>query len=111
LGGAIELLQLGAGQVFHSEYWLDLGAKSTSAEVDIEPTPAFPGKLGRIGVFDLGQGVVSSDPKTRTISVSGAPLMLTAATAQSFNEAFAADKATFATGEAFGLVSFAAVGQ
>jgi hypothetical protein len=111
LGGAIELLQLGAGQVFHKEYWLDLGARSTSAEVDIEPTPAFPGKLGRIGVFDLGQGAISSDPKSRTISVSSAPLTLQASTAQAFNEAFAAGKAVFGAGEAFGVVSFAAVGQ
>jgi hypothetical protein len=111
LGGAIELLQLGAGQVFHKEYWLDLGARSASAEVDIEPTPAFPGKLGRIGVFDLGVGSVSSDPKTRTITLSNAPLTLTAATAQSFNEAFAQGKAVFAPGEAFGVVGFGAVGQ
>jgi hypothetical protein len=111
LGGAIELLQLGAGQVFHKEYWLDLGPKGTSAEVDIEPTPAFPGKLGRIGAFDLGQGSVSSDPKTRAINVSGAPLTLTAATAQSFNEAFAGGKAAFGAGESFGTVGFGAVGQ
>jgi len=111
LGGAIELLQLGAGQVFHKEYWLDLGAKSTSAEVDVEPTPAFPGKLGRIGVFDLGQGSVVSDPKTRSISVSNAPLTLTAATAQSFNEAFAQGKGVFGAGESFGVVGFGAVGQ
>jgi hypothetical protein len=111
LGGAIELLQLGAGQVFHKEYWLDLGAKSASAEVDVEPTPAFPGKLGRVGVFDIGQGSVSSDPKSRAISVAGAPLTLTAATAQTFNEAFAGGKAVFGAGEAFGVVGFGAVGQ
>jgi hypothetical protein len=111
LGGAIELLQLGAGQVFHKEYWLDLGAKSDSAEVDVEPTPAFPGKLGRIGVFDIGVGSVSSDPKSRAISVAGAPLTLTAATAQTFNEAFAGGKAVFGAGEAFGSVGFGALGQ
>jgi hypothetical protein len=111
LGGAIELLQLGAGQLFHKEYWLDLGAKSTSAEVDIEPTPAFPGKLGRVGVFDLGVGSVASDPKTRSITVSGAPLTLTASTAQAFNEAFAQGKAVFGAGESFGVVGFGAVGQ
>jgi hypothetical protein len=111
LGGAIELLQLGAGQVFHKEYWLDLGARSASAEVDVEPTPAFPGKLGRIGVFDLGPGAVSSDPKSRAISVSGAPLTLQASTAQTFNEAFAGGKGVFGAGEAFGVVSFSAVGQ
>ncbi len=111
LGGAIELLQLGAGQVFQQEYWLDLGAKATSAEVDVEPTPAFPGKLGRIGVFGLGAGTVSSDPKARTISVANAALTLDAQTAQTFNDAFAAGKATFAAGEAFGVVSFGGVGQ
>lgn len=111
LAGAIELLQLGAGQVFHKEYWLDLGAHSASAEVDIEPTPAFPGKLGRVGAFELGVGSVASDPTSRTISVSGALLTLTAATAQSFNEAFAEGKAVFAAGEAFGVVGFGAVGQ
>jgi hypothetical protein len=111
LGGAIELLQLGAGQVFHKEYWLDLGAKSTSAEVDVEPTPAFPGKLGRIGVFDIGAGSVSSDPTSRAINVSGAPLTLEAQTAQTFNEAFAGGKAIFGAGEALGTVEFGAVGQ
>jgi hypothetical protein len=113
LAGAIELLQLGAGQVFQKEYWLDLGAKDTSAEVDIEPTPAFPGKLGRIGVLaiDMAKAFVSSDPKQRTISVSNAPLSLDAQTAQSFNQAFAEGKPTFSAGEAFGVVSFGAVGQ
>jgi hypothetical protein len=113
MGGAIELLQLGAGQVFQSEYWLDLGAKSTSAEVDVEPTPAFPGKLGRIGVFglDMTKATVSSDPKAMTISVVNAPLTLDAQTAQTFNDAFAAGKAVFVAGEAFGVVSFAGVGQ
>jgi hypothetical protein len=111
--GAIELLQLGAGQVFHREYWFDLGAKATAAEVDVEPTPAFPGKLGQIGVFgiDMSRASVASEPKSRTISVGGAPLTLAAQTAQTFNEAFAGGKATFAAGEAFGSVSFAAVGQ
>jgi hypothetical protein len=79
--------------------------------VDIEPTPAFPGKLGRIGAFDIGSGSVVSNPKTRTITVSGAPLTLTAATAQQFNEAFAEGKATFAAGEVFGTIGFEAVGQ
>ncbi|HXS34730.1 MAG TPA: hypothetical protein VN758_13245 [Solirubrobacterales bacterium] len=111
--GAIELLQLGAGQVFQREYWFDLGAKSTAAEVDVEPTPAFPGKLGQIGVFgiDMTRASVSSEPKSRTISVAGAPLTLNAQTAQTFNEAFGGGKAVFGAGEAFGAVSFGAVGQ
>jgi hypothetical protein len=111
--GAIELLQLGAGQVFQREYWFDLGAKSTAAEIDVEPTPAFPGKLGQIGVFgiDMAHASVSSEPKSRTISVSSAPLTLAAQSAQTFNEAFAAGKAVFGAGEAFGVASFAAVGE
>jgi hypothetical protein len=111
--GAIELLQLGAGQLFQQEYWLDLAAKATSAEVEILPTPAFPGKLGRIGVFSLGMQSAqrSQDPKSRSISVTGAPLALDAQTAQHFNEAFAAGAPTFSAGEAFGVVSFSAVGR
>jgi len=111
--GAIELLQLGAGQVFQREYWFDLGAKATAAEVDVEPTPAFPGKLGQIGVFgiDMSHAAVSSEAKSRTISVAGAALTLDAQTAQTFNEAFGGGKAVFGPGEAFGSVSFGAVGE
>jgi hypothetical protein len=110
-GGSVELLQLGAGQVFWQELWLDLGARSDSAEVDVEPTPAFPGKLGRVGVFDLGATTVSSEPKARTISASGAPLTLQAQTAKILNEAFAPGKEPFRAGEMAGALSFVAVGQ
>ncbi len=111
--GAIELLQLGAGQVFEREYWFDLGAKATAAEVDVEPTPAFPGKLGQIGVFgiDMSHAAVSSNPKSRTISVANASLSLNAQSAQTFNEAFAGGKGVFGAGEVFGVVSFGAVGE
>ena len=110
-GGQIEFLQLGAGQVFQNELWLDLATRSDTAEVDIEPTPAFPGKLGRVGAYELGVAPVASDPEARTISVSNAPLVLTAATAHHFNEAFAAGKGVFAAGEAFGAMSFVAQSQ
>jgi hypothetical protein len=110
-GGSVELLQLGGGQVFWQELWLDLGAGVDTAEVDVEPNPAFPGKLGRIGAFDLGASAVSSDPGARTISVSGAPLALQAQTAKTLNEAFAPGKEPFKAGEAVGALSFAAVGQ
>jgi len=111
-GGVIELLQLHAGQVFWQELWLDLGAKVDSAEVDVEPTPAFPGKLGRVGIFDLGPAAVASASKARTISVSGAPLALQAAAAATLNEAFVqGGPPTFFAGEAVGTVSFSAQGQ
>jgi hypothetical protein len=109
--GSVELLQLGAGQVFWQELWLDLGAKSDSAEVDVEPTPAFPGKLGRVGVFDLGPTAPASDPRARTVSVSAAPLTLQAQTAATLNQAFAQGQPAFAAGEAVGALSFVAQGQ
>jgi hypothetical protein len=111
-GGEIEALQLHGGQVFWKEQWFDLGAHSDSAEVDVEPTPSFPGKLGRVGILDLGQGTVSADPKARTITVSGAPLTLQAGAAATLNEAFSQGQApTFAAGEAVGSLSFTAQGQ
>jgi hypothetical protein len=88
-----------------------MGARSDSAEVDLEPTPALPGKLGRLGIFDLGPTAVASDPAARTISVSGAPLALNAAAAAHLNQAFGEGKDVFAAGEALGTLSFAAVGQ
>jgi hypothetical protein len=110
-GGAVELLQLGAGQVFWKELWLDIGARVDSAEVDVEPTPAFPGKLGRIGVFDLSGGVISSDPHARTIALSGGSLLLEAQTAKTLNEAFAEGKELFKAGEAVASVAFTAQAQ
>jgi hypothetical protein len=107
-GGAVELLQLGAGQVFWKELWLDLGAREDSAEVDVEPTPAFPGKLGRVGVFGLTGGVIASDPKARTISLTGGALILTAQSAKTLNEAFDEGKGLFAAGEAAGSLTFTA---
>jgi len=88
-GGTVELLQLGGGQVFWQELWADLGANSDSADVDLEPTPAFPGKLGRVGVFDLSPGAVSADAKARTIAESGISLTLQASAASDLNKAFA----------------------
>lgn len=108
-GGSLEFLQLGAGQVFQAEPWLDVGIRSLTAEVEARNTPS-PGKLGRIGAYDFGSAEISSDSKTRTITVSG-PLTLTGSTAQTFNEAFAEGNATFSAEEPVGTLSFAAVAQ
>lgn len=110
-GGEIEFLQLGAGQVFWHELWFDIGPRAVLAEVDVQPTPAFPGKLGQIPVLSLGGGVPGSDPKTRTIALTGAPLTLGAGTAATFNQAFAAGEEDFKTGELIGALSFAAQAQ
>jgi hypothetical protein len=112
-GGAIELLQLHAGQIFLRELWFDFGAGRVLAEVDIEPTPAYPGNLHQIAILDLNMSSASivSDPKARTISVSGARLTLEAATAGAFNQAFAEGKEAFKAGEAAGTISFIAQAQ
>jgi len=110
-GGTVELLQLGAGQVFWKELWMDMGAKVDSAEVDVEPAPAFPGKLGRVGVFDLTGGAISSDPKARSVTLSGGPLLLEAQTAATLNQAFNEGKELFHAGEAAGTLSFTALAQ
>ena len=110
-GGEMEFLQLGGGQVFWHEQWLEIATRSDTAEVDVEPTPAFPGRLGRTGVLEAAPFSVSSDPSARTISASGVQLLLSAQSAKTFDEAFAAGKEDFKAGEAVGALSFTAQGQ
>jgi hypothetical protein len=110
-GGEIEFLQLGAGQVFWHELWFDVAFRAALAEVDVEPTPAFPGKLGQLPILSLGAGVAASDPSARTIALAGAPLALAAETAATFNQAFAAGEEDFSAGEFLGTLSFTAQGQ
>lgn len=109
--GSIEALQQGAGQVFLDEFWYELASRLALAQLDVEPAPTFPGKLGQVPALGIGPYAASSDRGSRTIAVSGAPLTLSAQSAASFNEAFAAGKATFYAGEPFGTVSFTARGQ
>jgi hypothetical protein len=110
-GGALEFLQLGSGQIFWREQWFDLGAHDVLAEADIEPTPAYPGKLGQVPIAGLGPGAAAADPGARTVAVSAAPLALDAPTAAYFNQAFASGEEAFHAGEALGSLSFVAQGQ
>jgi hypothetical protein len=110
-GGSLEFLQLGAGQIFWHELWLDPGTHQVLAEADIEPTPTLPGKLGQVPVLTLGAGTLASNPSARTIAISAAPLTLTATTAAYFNQTFATGKEAFAPGELLGTVSFSAQTQ
>jgi hypothetical protein len=112
-GGSLEFLQLGGGQIFQHEFWVDFGAKVDSAEVDVQPSPPYPGKEGRIGALEVSMAgaTVTSNPQARTIAVSNALLTLAASTAASFNEAFAERKEVFKAGDAFGALSFTASGQ
>jgi hypothetical protein len=109
--GEVELLQLHGAQLFWREVWLDLGAHQGNIEAELLPSPPYPGKSPRGALFDLAVTAVGSDPKTRTISLSGAPLTLNAAGAQQLNDAFGEGKGLFAVGEVVGAVSFEAVGE
>jgi hypothetical protein len=110
-GGSLEFLQLGAGQIFWHELWFDLANHQILAEVDEEPTPTFPGKLGQTPIAGLSAGTVSSDRQARSVSVSGAVLTLGAQMAGAFNEAFAKPQGkadAFQPGELLGTISFTA---
>ena len=109
--GEVEALQLHGAQLFWREVWLDLGAHQASVEAELLPTPPYPGKTPRTAIFDLAAVPVASDPKSRTIAVSGAPLTLNAAGVQELNEAFGGGRALFAVGEVVGAVSFGVVGS
>jgi hypothetical protein len=112
--GALELLQQGGGQVFWAESWLDLAARTVSPEVDIQPSPPYGGKVGRVALADLGVGAISANPTARTVTVQGIALALQAQTAATFNDVFARPQGkdgVFAAGEALGTISFVAQGQ
>jgi hypothetical protein len=113
--GTLEFIQLGGGQVFWADTWLDPVAGTASPEMEVLPAPPFPGKLGRVAVSGFGlSGPPVADPKARTIAVSGASLSVSSLTAQTFNELFAKPQGkenVFAGGEPLGRVSFTAQGQ
>ncbi|HEX3735697.1 MAG TPA: hypothetical protein VHU86_11175 [Solirubrobacterales bacterium] len=114
--GALELLQLGGGQVFWHEPWAELAAGALSAEADAEPAPPYPGKLGRgsIAGLSLAGATISASAQVRSISVGGASLALSPVAAATFNEVFAkpqGKEGIFIAGEALGTVSFTALGR
>ena len=107
--GALEFLQLGSGQVFWQELWLDLSTRQVLAAVDVEPSPTLPGNVGRVPVAVLGIGAVSSDPENRTVTLSGTPLGLSPESAAYFNQAF--NTSEFAPGEPLGSLGLTAETQ
>jgi hypothetical protein len=116
LQGAMELLQLGGGQVIWHDPVLDLGGKALSPEVEVKPSPPYAGKAGQLAVatLDLGAGATAADPRSRTLTVTGAALILPEATAVLFNEVFAKPQGkekVFVSGETLGRISFAAEAQ
>jgi hypothetical protein len=114
--GALELIQQGGAQLFWREFILDLSAHTLSAEAEIQPSPPYPGKQGRLGLgeLSLSGATVTANPGARTISVANATVSLDAQTAATLNEVFAKPLGkpdAFKAGDVLGSVSFAAVGE
>lgn len=114
--GAIELIQIGGGQVFLREAWAELGPGAYSPELELTPSPPYGGKLGRVpvGTLSLAGAAISSDPAARTVGVTNAAVSMGANLAAAFNDAFAkpiGKPDVFHAGEPLGSVSFVAVAQ
>jgi hypothetical protein len=103
------LIQQDGGQAFFRELAPELGLASTRSEYQFIASPTSPGPAVTGPLLGLGSGAVVSEPKARTISVAGAPLPLTDATAQALNETFAKPQSKadfFASGEDLGTLNF-----
>lgn len=111
--GSMELLQLGGGQVFIHLPRLELGTSLATAELDVEPSPPYAGKVDRtpFAALSLAAAARSASAAARTVGVGNGLLTLTAVTADAFNQAFAEGKPVFGTGEVLGTVGFTAYGQ
>jgi hypothetical protein len=112
LEGQAELLQLGHAQVFWRELWWEPAIRSLLAETDSEPAPPRPGAQPQAPLLDVqGNGIVTSNPSSRTIDATGQLVALTPSAAASLNDAFAESGSVFAAGETVGAVSFHAAAE
>ncbi len=109
--GKLEFLQLGGGQVFWAEPWLELEAHTLTAEVDAEPSPPYTGKTGRLTVAPATMAeAATAVASARTVSAAFS-LTMDPAMAKTFEEAFAKPQgktSMFAAGEAVGTIGFTA---
>jgi hypothetical protein len=112
--GSLELIQQDGGQAFFRELAPELGLATTRSEYQFIGSPTAPGPIVTGPLLGLGAGTAVSEPKARTISVTGAPLPLPAATAQALNETFAKPQGksdVFQSGEELGTFSFTALAE
>jgi hypothetical protein len=112
--GSLELIQQDGGQAFFRELAPELGLGSTRAEYQFVSSPTSPGPAGTGPLLGLGAGTVTSEPKARTIDLTGASLPLPAATAQALNETFAKPQGksdVFGPGEELGTLAFAVAAE
>jgi len=112
--GALEFIQLGGGQVFWREPELDFATRSLDAELEVDPSPPYGGKLGPVSVADLSLWSASANPRTHTISITDGSLTLSAAVASILNEVFARpqdESGPFVAGEPVGSLSLTCQGE
>jgi Htaa len=93
---------------------VEFAQKTATVELEITPTPPFPGPTGRASIVDLTFPVnsVQSNPTTREVTVKGAEAKLQAVAASTLNATFnqGGEKtppttSEFAAGELFGTFS------
>ncbi len=98
-------------ELLDSAMLVSLGYTEKAAEYQFIPSPTSPGPTVTGPLLGLGAETVVSEPKARTISLTGASLPLTDGTAQSLNETFAKPQGkanVFQSGESLGTLSFTA---
>jgi hypothetical protein len=111
--GSMELLQLGGGQVFIHLPRLEMGTSLATAELDVEPSPPYAGKVDRtpFATMSLAGAARSASAAARTVGIDNGILALTTTSADAFNQAFAEGKPVFGTGEVLGTIGLTAYGQ
>jgi hypothetical protein len=69
---------------------VDFSTKTASAELELLPSPPFPGAAGRSSIVDvvLPPNAVVADPVTRKIAIQGAEARLQATAASTLNDVF-----------------------
>jgi hypothetical protein len=92
----------------------DLGTKVALTDLNILPSPPFPGNVGRASIADLdfSGATIVSDPATRRITIIGAVAKLQAVAAATLNDVFnqppppPPPATDFAPGDSLGTFSF-----
>lgn len=98
---------------------VDFKAKTATVEIELLPTPPFPGAVGRSSIADvsLPADSVVADPTTRTIVIKEATATLQAVAAATLNQVFnqpapePPPASNFVVGDPFGKFSLTAYAQ
>lgn len=99
--------------------WVDFGTKVATVELEIGPTPPFPGPVGRSSIADivLTGATVIADPNARQITVKDAEARLQAVAASTLNDVFnqpapePPPASNFVVGDSFGKFSITVQAQ